>query len=438
MKKIIVLMAVLTERDNNAIFPVIYYLQKKFGFDVTLKNVLDYKSIIENKYDAAFFANIIGEKICIRAAKFCKKINLPVISLTMEGNVHEKKVALSTWGYNLKREDLIDLQFVWSDYYKKIILNYFPKLKKNLQVSGSTGFDRYKLFNKKGKELLIKYNKNNFNKIITYATWGFDKFVHKLDFNYIKLFISKSEINKIIKDRLKVKSILKKLIKNNPNILFILKIHPRVFDENSTEFNLNWFSRYNNVLILQNEENLKDLINISDIWIAYQSTTFLEAWCMNKITIKIIPTLNQKWRNNLFHGSVLATDYKELQNKINEFYKTKKIDEFENKNEIREKIIENSIQSKDGLNSYRTAIKINDYISNKKNKVNIKFKHKIVANFWNIFFKSIYLIKFLKILTKYKQLDKILSINKKGPKMLNDYYYEMNKSKLVKKVLKKI
>lgn len=39
---------------------------------------------------------------------------------------------------------------------------------------------------------------------------------------------------------------------------------------------------YPNVITLQTEENIYDLINVSDLWITFDSTTALEAWLLGK------------------------------------------------------------------------------------------------------------------------------------------------------------
>ena len=169
---------------------------------------------------------------------------------------------------------------------------------------------------------------------------------------------------------LKLQKIYMDLIKSNKDILFILRYHPGIFDEEKNEF----FGLRNldNIFISDKSfnihYNISDLINISDLWIGYETTTAIEAWLLNKQTFLINPTSSNFVRDNVHKGSPIVKDQFSAQLLIDEFYKNGSISKFNKLRDEREKIIKNVIEFDDGKNYFRAAKIITELLERKNRK----------------------------------------------------------------------
>ena len=259
--------------------------------------------------------------------------------------------------------------FVWSKKFLSLSQEFLPQYKKSFLVSGSTGIDRYKIYSFMSKQkFLEKYNKKHYKKIVMYAGFTFGNFFNQNFLNQRN--ISKKESEFYRNEMLVVKNIIQSLIRNSPDILFILKQHP---GEDSLHMEIDHDLRFDNVMIFDEQETLADLINVSDIYFVYRSTTAFEAYALNKPVINIFPTLDLKTVQSDQLGNCVVRTYLEGQSVIKEYFKTGKIKEFEKKENLRKKIISENIGSDDGLNSFRVATKIHKFMSKQNTLVNNYF-----------------------------------------------------------------
>jgi len=277
-----------------------------------------------------------------------------------------------------------------------MVLKKYPELSDYTDVSGATGLDRYQNFSPSPKETLLK----NFKKVITYACFGFDKV-------FLDERFAIPDQNLVRGDLKKVKNILLETIGANPEILFILRIHPQQFDFRYIEIGLDWDKIYPNVLILKNEEELQDLLGACDLWLSYESTTTLETWCMKKETVMLIPSPCYSWRTNLYRGSSVARNSGELKMLIDEYYSHGSIRQFEEKKKTREEIITDSIGSADGLNAFRTAKKIDEFLKNNDAVREISVWNRLFMFCFRLFFRLLKPLTFLVLIKKFQQLKNI-------------------------------
>ena len=425
-KNLLVSMLYLNERDINSVFPVLFYLEKLYSYKTVIRNSLDLKEF-EKDYTAVLFANINGSSYNFRSAVYAGSVNLPIVYLEPEGNFVEDRLDEFFWGVNARKNRFIDKHFLWSEKSRQMVLKKYPELSDYTDVSGATGLDRYQNFSPSPKETLLK----NFKKVITYACFGFDKV-------FLDERFAIPDQNLVRGDLKKVKNILLETIGANPEILFILRIHPQQFDFRYIEIGLDWDKIYPNVLILKNEEELQDLLGACDLWLSYESTTTLETWCMKKETVMLIPSPCYSWRTNLYRGSSVARNSGELKMLIDEYYSHGSIRQFEEKKKTREEIITDSIGSADGLNAFRTAKKIDEFLKKTARERNINLGQRLLSSSVHLILKISRKAHFLKIFRQWRTLQgKVLSIDTEGEAAKQKYFARMEKSSLVRKSLRK-
>lgn len=349
-----------TGRDTEAMVPLMWCLEHQYGYKVK------YGSIFDAVYLLWFYQpkvlllnNVIGSEFNVLAANYAYNHGIIVISLVSEGLFTKRYINENIWGNNKKNVNW-DKLFIWSDKFLEMAAKHLPKYRKTLDISGSTGIDRckiYKFLTK--KQFLQKYRKENFKKVILYIGYNFGLY---FDDKWIGTYnISKKEIEYARGDFLITKNILHDLIVNNKDILFILKKHP---GELRLDMDVDYSWQFDNLIILDDQESLGDLINAGDLCIVYESTVTFEAYALNKTVINIMPSKNEGFRHQAYKGNVLAHNYYEIVEFINEYFDEGEVKSFTEKANIRGGLIKENIGNSDGFNSYRTAQKINNFLQN--------------------------------------------------------------------------
>jgi surface carbohydrate biosynthesis protein len=290
-------------------------------------------------------------------------MGIKVVSLISEGNVKPEALDQFLWGWNKEKKLYVDKMLLWSERSRNIFLSKYSYLKDKLVVTGATGFDRYKLLKFKSKNDFLKENNLKYKKIVGIAGWGFDHFFgnyYEMHKDSLLKIYSYQQIEMHRKDLYKLREIYENLIKNNKDILFILRYHPGTIDFEKSEFY--GLDKYKNVFISNkyknNQYKISDIINISDLWIGYETTTALEAWLLDKPTFLINPTKINFIRDNVYKGSPIVKNFKDAQNFINEFFEIGTIKKFELFLNDRKKIIKDTIGYDDGKNHIRAAEEI--------------------------------------------------------------------------------
>ncbi len=361
-----------SNRDQHISLPVCIYLKKKYGLCVQRENIFNgFWCILKYRPKLVFISNSHGSFVNLEIMKFANALGIKTVSLISEGNPSEAVIDSFLWGVNTDKIFYQDALIMWSERTKKMAEKHAPSLIGKIYVSGGTGFDRYQYLKKQSNEIFKdKHGISSFKKVIGIACWAFDLFspgpyYDQLEKTYLSEF-GEDQISLFRSDREKVREIYLDLVRSNRDILFILRYHPGNINYENCEFKL--CLNEPNVFISDPKANkeiqIEDLINISDIWVSYESTTNLEAWLMNKPTFFVNPTRSDFTRSELHRGNPIAKSKQEAQIMIDEYYSSGKIAQFESLNESRNKVISEIIGWADGKNSERAADIIYSILTN--------------------------------------------------------------------------
>jgi len=382
-----------SDRDLHIVTPVLIYLNKKYNISFKTKSIFNgYYYLIKYKPKLLIISNFGGAGINNEIVKLAYNMNIKVVSFISEGNVKAEALEQFLWGWNKDKVLYVDKMLLWSNRSRNIFFNKYLIYEEKFVVSGGTGFDRYKLLKFKEKNKFLKDNNLEYKKIIGIGAWGFDHFFGDYYQKHEKQFLdiySKEQIELHREDLFQLQNIYKEMISNNSDILFILRYHPGTIDFEKNEFY--GLDKYKNVFISNKNKNsqyeISDLINISDLWIGYETTTALEAWLLAKQTFLINPTRSDFIRENVHKGSPIVKTFNEAQYLIDEYFTTETIEKFDSLSQEREQIIKDVIEYGDGKNYIRASKEIIK-IFNQPNK-KIKFGFKIYIEMAKQIFKLI-------------------------------------------------
>lgn len=387
-------------RAMDIVEPVLSYLEIKHGLSVVREETCDYQYKILKFWPRLLIRpTSAGSLTDYKVVRFASKVGIKVVTFVTEGLIDEEAQRIDSifWGLNDERKIFEDLQLKWSkSFLEKINFHYPTTRKHNIKVSGGTGFDKYRLFSFLSKDqFLKKKNMASFKRVIGIASWGFDVFCGRTFYEAGWLVYPDDEtIHFFEEERKKLNEIYKKIIEKNKDVCFILKFHPSTHNKLLTEFE--GLEKFSNVVVIESssEDQIDDLINASDIWIAYESTTILEAWLLKKETIVINPsgaTFKGFSRLSFYRGTTLLSKYEETQRAIDSFYSKGTIPENMVLEETRRRMIQESIGWDDGLNHVRAAEHIYHLLQNDKHK-QILFEYSDLSSFAKYFAKRIILM----------------------------------------------
>ncbi|MEP1097175.1 MAG: hypothetical protein ABJG78_18820 [Cyclobacteriaceae bacterium] len=353
-----------TGRDTEIVLPIIYVMEKYLDAEVKTKFIWDLLYIKLWKPDVILLPNVIGHHMYVEAAAFARKNKIAVLALESEGNFGTDG-KFDYWGYNTNKKIYQDWLTCWSERTKDYLTQLVDESdREKVILTGATGFDRFSFDKFLGKEAFFaKYGFSHFSKVVGYAGWAFGKlYGAHLDesFHQFSKWRGREEALEWIEEqRIHVREVLRNLIEKNPDTLFILKKHPKEnFESDPVEGpnEMNELLDLENVIYLKTEESTADLINISDVWLGFETTTILEAWLLKTETI-LINKVPEFPRSKLFKGSVIASEAGRLQQYLNEYFETGKIADFysEHLSSTRFTALKNSIGFSDGKNHLRSS-----------------------------------------------------------------------------------
>lgn len=350
-------------RDIDIVEPVLSYLEIREGLRIERSSILDFAiKLFTSRAKTFVISNEIGAAENFLAVKLAQALGMHVVSLVSEGDLDEDQhgVEQSFWGWNADRVFYEDLHLEWSQRAVDLIHQFIPGSEEfNIQVSGATGFDRYRFMPFSTKvEFLERHGKPGFKRVLGFAAWGFDA----LEGAYFERFSEtvlvrvggQDALEMHRRARRRVNAILGKLVEANPETLFVLKFHPGNMDESLTEF-AGLSDRPNVLAVRGRAENISDVISACDAWFAYESTTCLEAWMLGKQTMLLNPERGDFKRSRIAAGSPIVRTYEELSAAIDEFYATGALPGFEELSRARAKAESEVIGWPDGRNHERAA-----------------------------------------------------------------------------------
>ncbi len=407
-------------RDVEILLPIAIFAEQYLDCKVNFCFLWDLHSLKRDKPHLVLIPNTRGHHLYFHLSKICAQQGIPVFAHESEGNFRTDG-NYEYWGYNLDHQFYQDWVCCWSERTLDFIKKLKPEQSSKIVFTGASGFDRYLFGQFTNKEkLLTKWNKQGYQKVIGYAGWAFGRiYGENSDTALIHIHPDKAERFKWVESQRQfVEGILESTIKQYPDILFILKRHPKEIFEHETQQvknEMNGLTHYQNVLYLIDEEPIHDLIAISDIWMGFETTTSMEAWLLNKPTLLI----NQQTdfvRTPVYKGSAIAKDATALKSMINEYYQSGRISEFEKDNLLQErsKIITNSIGVADGFNHIRSAYYFKQSLDNIK--LNERIQKVKIGAYFTLFYYFYHLFKYVyhrPLFAKIPKLKKTLFIFEK-------------------------
>lgn len=380
-------------RDTNIVDPVLVSLHDRYGYSIKCSSVwYGLFKILWYKPRILIMANDIGAMENVKLFYFAKKLGILTVSLISEGlqiNAVDKQNQRDMqskffWGNNEKQDRIWDLKLLWSKTTRGQFYEYVPNAKYfNLKVSGGTGFDRYKFLNYENRDMICKIKGKEYKKVILLIGYSFDLFPLLPDKDLAGY--DKSEVAWLYEQRKVVRKIYKDLISQNKDTLFILKHHPGSQNLDDTEFS-GLSEQFDNTIEIHREIEISILLGSSDIVIAFDSTTCLEAWLLGKSTILVNPSGTEFARSSLYKGSVIVASEAELSSAVSEYFSTGKIKGFVDKKDERDKLIEEQIQYDDGFNYLRASKLIHDYIAHNSQNIEVRqiLDKKIIVEFYEL------------------------------------------------------
>lgn len=352
-------------RDRNMATLICNYLRYN-DIDVVEDSIFKgFEMIDKLQPKLLFMTNGIGSAVNFELVKYASLKGVKVVTLTSEGNFYDSKkdIPVFFWGWNKDQHLYEEINMLWSERTRDLTLSIYPNLSSKIKISGGVGFDYYKIISNVSKgDFLNTYDKSHFSRVIGVGCWVFD--FNAFESPHFPAVFNKSDIIRFKKDRDDFNRILLTLIKENPDILFLLKEHPGntggpyVSAIESAE-------KFSNALILK-EESIVDCIFVSDFWLTYESTTVIEAWLLGKQTCLLNPSGIDFSRANVHFGSPNYPDVISLQKAVDVFYEEGILPGFADLEEQRKKIIKDTIQWDDGLNHVRAGNEVIRILKEKK------------------------------------------------------------------------
>ena len=325
-------------------------------------------SITSSVPDLVILSSSGGAARHLQIVNWCYESNIPVFSSFTEGMFREKDIEGFLWGWNKEREFKENLRMMWSIPSYKMAIKKYPDLKEKLCVSGATGFDKY--------QLIRNYScyAGSYKKVIGYAAFDYYSCFH-----HRKKILEDAlgpEYIQFLSDELKIiKTILKNIILENDDILFLIKSHPG--DQGRIPMEVEDIHGYPNVKVVRSpREPIANIVSSSDIWLCGNSTTVIDAWLHGKPTIAMISAETEKTTQAL-DASILSQNKNKINEYINEYYDKGFISDFDQLNGKRQHFLNCSIGSSDGMNHVRYMSFLKQYIENIENNLIEKGK-------WNI------------------------------------------------------
>ena len=429
-------------RDRQISTLIANYL-RFMGYTVVEDNIFNGCNIIKKlKPSLLFVSNATGGIINHQIVKYAKSRGVKILTSISEGILTDKKIAFDDffWGWNKEKILFADVQLLWSYKTLELTLKNYPELRSKTMVSGGVGFDVYRITGLRYRnQFLNKYNKISYSQVIGVGCWDF-VLACPQDTRYegIATQYSSAEKEKFRNDRDNFNEILLSVIKEYPNILFLLKEHPGTLCGYYASA-IDGCEDFPNVLILKDEEPIVDCIAVSDFWVVYDSTTALESWLLDKQTAVLNPGGTDFKRDDLYRGSSVIQSTDDFSRAIDCFYDKGILPGFNERKKEREILIENIIQYADGLNHVRAGNAVIELLETKSNEVtDIGFPRFYWLKFNLRWILSPYLKRYRSFYADYrKSFDKV-KLKKYQEKRYNEQLQYYEKCGLSKNKLKNI
>ena len=356
-------------------------LLEERGYRVLLirNNFEEFYSDVYNP-EAVLMIHLYDKNVSDRAKRL-KERGISIFLMPTEGIPTLKSIRAFAAG---KFADLspVDLQFVWSDEMKNIMVEQEIVDDSKIKVVGVPRFDFYRsplkdiLLTK--EELYKKYKFKHNYPLITWATNFAQASFAVKNRDFIKKDWAKYKLDNILdpekipqrdfESREIIFENLMRLVRDIRNINLLIKLHP-------SEDHMYYYNKIRELpdeikhrIRIVNREYIWDILNSTDILMKRSCTTGVEAWLLNKPTIEL--KLNpDEWYFSPEHasGSDVVEDYDGLLNRVLYYLNGGSIPE--DILSAREEFIKKWCYKVDGKSSLRFVEEVDSFLKNKLNSV---------------------------------------------------------------------
>jgi len=349
-------------RDRESATLICEALRRR-GHSVVEGSIFNYRYLLlKHRPRVLYLADPTGARLNYQVALFAERAGIPAVCLDAEGNYTPDLADEMFWGHITDRRLPVRLKLQWSMRARETVLGLAPDLRDRLRVTGAPGFDRYGLYDFASKgEWRRKYGFAK-ERVYGYATWAFDSLYSDVGTvrRYADIY-GEPALDRFRRDRDALRELLAEVVRSNEDALFLLKEHPGVTNPAATE--IAGLDRFPNVLKIKNEETIGDCINVCDVWMAYESTTAIEAWLLGKPTLFVNPSGGDFQRANVHKGNPLLETAEAVDGALREHHQTGEIEGFEARRDARQAILAATVQWTDGRNHVRAAHYIDGLLS---------------------------------------------------------------------------
>ena len=349
-------------RDRESATLICEALRRR-GRSVVEGSIFDYRHLLlKHRPRVLYLADPTGARQNYQVALFAERAGIPAVCLDAEGNYVPDFADEMFWGHIADRRLPVRLKLQWSTRCRETVLEVAPDLRDRLRVTGAPGFDRYGLYAFASKDEWRRRYGFSQERVYGYATWAFDSLYGDPATvrRYAEVY-GEPALDRFRRDRDALRELLAEVVWSNQDALFLLKEHPGVTNPAATE--IAGLDRFPNVLKIKNEETIGDCISVSDVWMAYESTTAIEAWLLDKPTLFANPSGGDFRRPSVHRGNPVLETAEAVDAALREHRETGEIAGFEARRDARQAVMEATLQWTDGRNHVRAAHYIDGLLS---------------------------------------------------------------------------
>jgi hypothetical protein len=349
-------------RDRESATLICEALRRR-GHSVVEGSIFNYRYLLlKHQPRVLYLADPTGARINYEVALFAEQAGIPAVCLDAEGNYAPDTTDEMFWGHMMDRRLPVRLKLQWSMRSREAALGIAPDLRESLRVTGAPGFDRYRLYEFASKDEWRRRYGFSQERVYGYATWVFDcLYADEATLQRLTDIYGEPALDRFRRDRDALREVLVEVVSSNPDALFLLKEHPGVTNPAETE--IAGLERFPNVLKIKNEEGVDDCINVCDVWMAYESTTAIEAWLLGKPTLFVNPSGGDFPRATVHEGNPVLETAEAVDAALREHRETGEIAGFEARREARQALLAETLQWTDGRNHVRAAHYIDGLLS---------------------------------------------------------------------------
>lgn len=307
-----------------------------------------------------YLSNTGGARQNVRVALACKKQNISLVSGIAEGNLAQMSKE-HAYGWNLSHQPLEDRLLVWSARFLKQLLSVAPEYEAIATPTGYPGVDRYHFVPADRSWIDVHKRRIGAQMVVGVGCWEFPSDARRktIENDAQASQIKKTSVAFHHESRDKFDAELQRVMLDNPNTLFLLKMHPGSRGD-LRESGIECASQLQNALLVSDQQSIQQCLAASDLWVTYESTTAMEAWLMSTPSVTLNPNGPNfpQGRTVIWQAQPLVESSGELNRIIKNVSAGNEIPGYSECLEKQQRALEIAYEFLDGLNHVRCAVEI--------------------------------------------------------------------------------